>query len=129
MTSPSLLDTFQPHDGFADTQLIRTFVEHTFDPFNARAIRHQLTRISRRVYIIFDCIDLAHDDRPPVAAFNVCFKNAMLSVARLERVGLEKWVNDTVETWQRRRPVHDKTLPSRTDLRRHKVEREHARIT
>ena len=126
-TNPTLLDFYDFDTNIADTKLIRVFSEHLLKSLDmeedTNIIQHLLTRVARRVWIIFDYGVAAEDGEPSVIAFDIRSKESSLIIQKFQYPGLQKWVNETVKASR----VVNADLPSRTDLRKNKTSRENAR--
>ncbi|XTI91424.1 hypothetical protein V2W45_1416684 [Cenococcum geophilum] len=96
----ALLDSYRSNAAQADTELIRTFSTHTLGlsendvVMDTKLVRHLITRIARRVWIIFD-YGVPDNYKPSVAAFEVLDGPTFLTY-RFQYPGLEKQVNNTV---------------------------------
>jgi hypothetical protein len=78
-------------------------------------VRHLITRIAKRVWIVFD-YGVPNDDRQPrVAAFNVNLVGGALSISEFKAP--EAYVNGIVQTREVQNATHNWQFPSRTDLR------------
>lgn len=135
ITRPGVLDYYQPRtttssagDADADTTLIYLVSKQmTGSEVDPKSVRHLITRIAGRVWIIFDLGDLRDRCEPPVRAFNVKLDRSALSISSYEHPQIENVVNGTVEVSKKRRLALGADFPSRTDLRKHQSARESAR--
>ena len=124
-TNPTLLDFYSFDTNIADTKLIRDFSKlKSHDMKEDTNIKqHLLTRVARRVWIIFDYGVAAEDGEPSVIAFDIRSNESSLIIQKLQYPGLQKRVNETVKASR----AVNADLPSRTDLRKNKTSRENAR--
>ena len=90
-----------------------------------KLIRHLITKVARRAWIIFDYGVPESNCTPSVAAFKV-LDGPTFSTIRFHHPGLEEQVNNTVEIWSRR-AIHAAKFPSRTDLRKDRDARENTK--
>lgn len=129
ITRPAVLDYYQPRTtGDADTTLIYLVSKQmTGSDLDSKSVKHLITRIAGRVWIIFDFGDLQDRHEPPVRAFSVKLDQSGLSITCYEHPQIENVVNGTVEISKKRRLAFGAGFPSRTDLRKHQAARDNAK--
>ena len=122
-----MTDSYSLDAEIAATKLIQVVSELLLKSLDmeegANTVQHLLTRVARRVWIIFYYGITEKECEPSVKAFDIRSNGPRLIVKKIRHPGLQTWVNETVKA---SRNLNAK-FPSRTDLRKNKTSWENAR--
>ena len=127
-TRPAQLQKIHPSLDQADTKLIEKLcVELSIT--DKTKINHLITTTSdekknlkERVDIVFDYGVPTNECQPQVVAYSVKVDGSLLTIKQLFHPQIKPKVNQTVEVWRTTNSKYGYNFPSRTDVRRRRLD-------